>query len=160
MGTVFKGQTFPGYISPANAPGLTEGIRWTFRGMWPELRTKFLTDIEQLASSEEKETLMLSYMEQMIVEWDLKYDPKHPDKQKAGKVVPIKADVIKTDVMLHIRNRIFAISTWQTHSDIDPKTSNKQQVTQVQQKVSGKSPAELFADIDRELVGNSEGPQE
>ena len=121
---------------------------------------KFLTDIEQLQTSEEKEALMLSYMEQMIVEWDLRYDQKHPDKQKAGKVVPVKADVIKTDVMLHIRNRIFAISTWQSHSDIDPKIANKQQVAQLQQKASGKSPAELFAEIDKELVGNSEGPQE
>jgi hypothetical protein len=102
---------------------------------------------------------MLDYMEQIIVKWDVTYSKDDPDKSKAGKVVPIKADVIKEDVMLHVRNRIFAVSTWQAFGDIDPTLPNKDKVAQAQQMAGAKSPASWFEKKDDDLVKNSKGPQ-
>ena len=93
-------------------------------------------------------------MAKMIVKWDIKYPADHPDASKRGQVVKIDPDVIKSDVMVHVRNRIMAISTWQQFSDVDPEMKIADQVKAVADRAASKTVAQMFDNIDEENVKN------
>ena len=152
MATCFKGQVFKGYL--AMVPGVEGPIRWEYRGMWPALRTKYMKDLSACTSEEDQEILVLATMARMVVKWNLEYPKNHPDEKKRGQVVPIDANVIRDDVMVHVRNLIMAVSTWQKFSDPDPQDSVEDQEKAIQAKVSGKSAADMFSEVDAELVKN------
>lgn len=153
MATVYKGQIFSGYIS--QIPGVVGPIRWTYKGMWPELRVKYGKDLEACTTPEEQEAFILSTLAKMVVKWDIKYPANHPDESKRGQLVPIDADVIRTDVMVHVRNRIMAISTWATFSDIDPQAAVEENRKVIDAKASEKSAAQMFDEVDTALTKNS-----
>lgn len=152
VATVYKGQVFAGYI--AQIPGVDEPIRWKFRGMWPALRAKYAKELEACTTPEEQESLIIATMARMIIEWNLKYPDTHPDEKKRGQHVPVDAEVIRDDLMTHVRNRIMAISTWQQFSDVDPQQAIAEHEKAIQAKANGKSAAELFEEIDGHLVKN------
>lgn len=153
MATVYKGQIFKGFI--ALIPGVKEPIRWRYKGMWPALRTKYQRELDACNTPDEQEVTILAMMSKIIVEWNLKYPTDHPDKDKKGQPVPIDADVIKADVMVHVRNRIMAISTWQAFSDPDPLDTTAEQARSVEAKASGKTAAEMFDEEDDATTKNS-----
>jgi hypothetical protein len=153
VATVYRHQLFKGYI--AQIPGVDGPIRWTYKGMWPELRIKYGKDLESYSSTSEQETYILNTMANMIVKWDIRYPSDHPDESKRGQVVPIDADVIRSDVMVHVRNRIMAISTWQAFSDIDPLVAIEESRKTIDAKSEGKTAAEMFDEVDEEVVKNS-----
>ncbi len=153
MATCFKGQVFKGYL--AMVPGVDGPIRWKYRGMWPAARTKYLKDLAACSSEDDQEVLQLSTMAKMIVEWNIKYPDNHPDPAKRGQVVPIDATVIRDDIMVHVRNLLMAVSSWQKFSDLDPLDSVKDQEQTVRAKADGKSAADMFDEVDDALVKNS-----
>lgn len=152
MATCFKGQTFSGYI--AQIPGVDGPIRWEYRGLWPEARVQYSRDLEACVNPDEQEAFILGTMAKMVVKWDIKYPKNHPDPEKRGQVVKIDPDVIKSDVMVHVRNRIMAISTWQQFSDVDPQVKIEEQIDAVKKRGTSKSVSDMFDNIDGDNVGN------
>lgn len=135
-------------------PGVEGPIRWWYKGMWPALRTKYSRDLSAITTEEEQEAFVIATMSKMITEWNLTYPKNHPDESKRGQVVPINADVIREDVMVHVRNFIMAVSTWQKFSDTDPQDSIEDQKSAIEAKLKSKTPADMFDEADDNLVKN------
>jgi hypothetical protein len=152
MATIYPGQVFPAYIKPQH--NVHGPIRFSYKGMWPDFRHKYFLDIRAAEDDAASEAVAISAMELLITKWNLEYPKDHPDKEKAGKPVPITAEAIKSDVMSHVRNHMINIITWGVASDVDPEAPVAQQVKAVEQKAAGKKLAELMAEADAALVGN------
>jgi hypothetical protein len=152
MGTCYKGQIFKGYI--AQIPGVDGPIRWEYRGLWPEARVQYGRDLERFTTPDEQEAYILATLATLLVKWDLKYPDNHPEPDKRGQIVKIDPDVIKSDVMVHVRNRIMAISTWQAYGDVDPQLKIDEQVKAVKDRAENKTVADLFAKLDEANVKN------
>lgn len=153
MATVYPGQVFPGYIKPQH--GVHGPIRFSYKGLWPEARAQYFRQLQAASTDEEGEAVAISTMKMCLVQWNLKYPENHPNKKKAGKPVPITEDALQNDVMVHLRNHIMNVLTWAIPSDVDPEEPLESKIEKINQKASGKSIAELIAEADAALVGNS-----
>ena len=153
MSTVYPGQVFTGYIKPQH--GVHGHIRFAYKGLWPEARAQYFRQLQAASEDTEAEAVAISTMKTCLTKWNLEYPSNHPDKKKAGKPVPITEETLKNDVMVHVRNHIMNVLTWAVASDVDPEEPIESKIEKVNQKASGKSIAELMAEADAELVGNS-----
>jgi hypothetical protein len=152
MATIYPGQVFPAYIKPQH--NVHGPIRFSYKGMWPDFRANYFLNIRAANDDAAGEAIAINAMAILITKWNLEYPKDHPNKDKAGKPVPITEEAIKNDVMVHVRNHMLNIITWSATSDVDPESPITSQVKLIEQKASGKSLAEIMAEADAELVGN------
>ena len=153
MATIYKKQLFQGYIKPQH--NVHGPIRFTYKGLWPFLRAKYFADIRAANDDEAGEAVAISTMAGAITQWNLVYPDHHPDQEKRNKPVPINAEVIRDELMTHVRNHMMGIITFGIDSDVDPEATIAEQMKQIQQKASRKTLAEIMAEGDEALVGNS-----
>lgn len=155
MATIYRQQLFKGYIKPQH--GVHGPVRFTFKGLWPDARAKYFQQVSATTSEDEAEAVIVSAMETLIVDWNLMYQQDHPDTAKRGKPVPRTAEVLRKEVMTHVRNHMMNIITFATASDVDPEESILDQIAKIDQKADKRDLAEIMAEADAELVGNSSG---
>ena len=152
MATIYPGQVFPAYIKPQH--NVHGAIRFSYKGMWPDFRANYFLNIRAASDDVAGEAVAINAMAILITKWNLEYPKDHPSKDKAGKPVPITEEAIKNDLMVHVRNHMLNIITWNATSDVDPEAPIANQVKMVEQKASGKALSEIMAEADAALVGN------